>query len=105
LSLVLGVPLSFLFDEGDPVRAPAVLSDLSEEPAEAFCIDPLRRSETTELVDAYTAIGDADVLRRLVDLARAVAAEAAPGDPVAGSIVAAATTSHDSIRPRRRRSE
>jgi len=40
----------------------------------------MRRRETIELVDAYYAIDDAAVRRRLLELARALAAEGKPTD-------------------------
>jgi transcriptional regulator with XRE-family HTH domain len=75
LSRVLDVPVSFFFDDRDPVRAPAIPGGFSEPPAEAFDSDPLRKRETLELVEAYYAIEDAAVRRRLFELARALAAE------------------------------
>jgi transcriptional regulator with XRE-family HTH domain len=75
LSRVLDVPVSFFFDDVDPVRAPAIPGGFAEPPAEAFDADPLRRRETVELVEAYYAIDDAAVRRRLLDLARSLAAE------------------------------
>jgi transcriptional regulator with XRE-family HTH domain len=75
LSRVLDVPVSFFFDDMDPVRAPAIPGGFSEPPAEAFDSDPLRRRETVELVDAYYGIEDTAVRRRLLELARALAAE------------------------------
>src|SRR5918993_2784198 len=81
LSRVLDVPVAFFFDDTDPVRAPAIPGGFAEPPAEGFDSDPLRRPETAELVDAYFAIEDAAVRRRLLDLARALAAEGErPGD-------------------------
>jgi transcriptional regulator with XRE-family HTH domain len=80
LSRVLDVPVAFFFDDMDPVRAPAIPGGFSEPPAEGFDSDPLRRRETIELVDAYYAIEDAAVRRRLLDLARALAAEGKPTD-------------------------
>src|SRR5580704_19098396 len=77
LSRVLDVPVSFFFDDMDPVRAPAIPGGFAEPPAEAFDSDPLRRRETVELVDAYYTIEDTAVRRRLLDLARALAAEGA----------------------------
>src|SRR5277367_6239647 len=53
LSGVLGVPVSFFYDETDPVHAPPVPSGLEETPQEGFDSDPLRRRETLELIDAY----------------------------------------------------
>src|SRR5437764_9818936 len=75
LSRALDVPVSFFFDDVDPVRAPAIPGGFSEPPAEAFESDPLRKRETIELVEAYYAIDDAAVRRRLFELARALAAE------------------------------
>ncbi|MGC2412883.1 MAG: helix-turn-helix transcriptional regulator [Stellaceae bacterium] len=77
LSRVLDVPVSFFFDDVDPVRAPAIPGGFSEPPAEAFDSDPLRRRETIELVEAYYAIDDTAVRRRLLELARALASEGA----------------------------
>ena len=75
LSQVLDVPVAFFFDDTDPVRAPAIPAGFAEPPAEAFESDPLRRRETVELVEAYYAIDDTAVRRRLFDLAKALAAE------------------------------
>ena len=73
LSRVLDVPVSFFFDDVDPVRSPAIAGGFSE-PDEAFNSDPLRRSETVELVGAYYAIDDAAVRGCLGNLALALAA-------------------------------
>ena len=75
LSRVLDVPVSFFFDDMDPVRAPAIPGGFAEPPADVFESDPLRRPETVELIDAYFAIDDTAVRRRLLDLAKALAAE------------------------------
>jgi transcriptional regulator with XRE-family HTH domain len=72
LSRVLDVPVSFFFDDTDPVRAPA-MGSFGEPSAEAVESDPLRKPETFELVPAYFAIKDATVRRRLLDLAKALA--------------------------------
>ena len=84
LSRVLDVPVSFFFDDMDPVRAPAIPGGFAEPPAEGFESDPLRRRETVELVDAYYAVEDAAVRRRLLDLARALAAEGGTTDKTPG---------------------
>jgi transcriptional regulator with XRE-family HTH domain len=76
LSRVMDVPVSFFFDDVDPVRAPAIPGGFSEPPQEAFESDPLRKRETVELVDAYYTIEDAAVRRRLFELARTLAADA-----------------------------
>jgi transcriptional regulator with XRE-family HTH domain len=72
LSRVLDVPVSFFFDDLDPVRAPAIPGGFAEPPTEAFEADPLRRRETVELVEAYYAIEDTAIRRRLLDLAKAL---------------------------------
>src|SRR5262249_9382500 len=69
LSQVLDVPVSFFFDDTDPVRAPATPAGF----AEAFDADPLCRRETLELVSAYYRIDDPALRRRLFELARALA--------------------------------
>jgi transcriptional regulator with XRE-family HTH domain len=74
LSRVLDVPVEFFFDNTDPVRAPAIPAGFAEPPAEPFESDPLCQRETIELVEAYYAIVDAAVRRRLFDLAKALAA-------------------------------
>src|SRR3954470_119040 len=78
LSRVLDVPVSFFFDDTDPVRAPA-MGGFAERPAEAFESDPLRKRETVELIRGYFSIEDGTVRRRLLDLAKALAAESDSG--------------------------
>ncbi|HZT87049.1 MAG TPA: helix-turn-helix transcriptional regulator [Stellaceae bacterium] len=71
LGRVLDVPVSFFFDDTDPVRAPA--SDgFSEAPGAVFDSDPLHRQETIELVEAYYRVKDPAVRRRFLDLAKAI---------------------------------
>src|SRR5919205_4612142 len=53
LSRVLDVPVSFFFDDMDPVRAPAIPGGFAEPPAAAFDADPLRKRETLDLIEAY----------------------------------------------------
>ncbi len=74
LSRVLDVPVSFFFDDTDPVRSPAIPAGFAEAPADAFDADPLRRRETLDLVNAYYRIDDLVLRRRLFDLAKALAA-------------------------------
>ena len=73
LSRVLDVPVSFFFDDMDPVRAPAIPGGFAEPSAEAFDADPLRKRETVDLVTAYYTIDDTVVRRRLFELAKALA--------------------------------
>src|ERR671917_530930 len=77
LSLVLDVPVSFFFDDTDPVRAPA-MGGIGKLPAEELEADPLRRPEALELVRAYFAIEDTMVRRRLRDLVKALASPEKP---------------------------
>jgi transcriptional regulator with XRE-family HTH domain len=79
LSGVLAVPVSFFFDDMDPVRAPAIAADFAETVTrEAIEADLLQRRETVELVSAYYAIEDTTVRRRLFDLAKELAGNGAP---------------------------
>jgi len=80
LSGVLGVPIAFFFDETDPVHAPPVPIGFAESPQESFDSDPLRRSETLELIAAYYKIDDAAVRRRLFDLAKTLAGSGGTDD-------------------------
>src|SRR5882762_303280 len=75
LSRVLDVPVSFFFDNTDPVRADAIPGGFAQPPAEGSESDPLRRHETIELLDSYYAIDDAAVRHRFLALARALAGE------------------------------
>src|SRR5580692_2630680 len=43
LSRVLDVPVSFFYDQTDPVRAPAIPAGFAETPQESFDSDPMRR--------------------------------------------------------------
>ena len=71
LSRVLDVPVSFFFDDTDPVRAPA-MGGFAEPPANVFKSDPRRKQETIELVRAYFAIEDETVRQRFRDLVKAL---------------------------------
>ena len=82
LGRVLDVPVQFFYDDQDPVRAPAIPAGFAESPQEGFDSDPLRRSETLDLVGAYYNIEDPAVRRRLFDLAKALASGSeAASDP------------------------
>ncbi len=81
LSRVLDVPVSFFFDDIDPVRAPAIPAGFAEPPAEGFDADPLRKRETLELVNAYYQIEDVALRRRLFDLVKALVAAAGEQAP------------------------
>ena len=72
LSRVLDVPISFFFDDTDPVRAPAI-GGVVEPPAKALS-DPVRERETIELIRVYFSIKSTEVRRRLLDLTKTLAA-------------------------------
>jgi len=76
LSRVLDVPVSFFFDETDPVRAPAIPLGFEETPQEGFDSDPMRKRETQDLIGAYYEIDDAAIRRRLFELVKSLAARA-----------------------------
>jgi transcriptional regulator with XRE-family HTH domain len=73
LSRLLDVPISFFFDNTDPVRAPAM--SFAEPASEAIASDLLSKPETLELVRAFFTIEDPMVRRRLLDCVKALAPE------------------------------
>jgi transcriptional regulator with XRE-family HTH domain len=73
LCRILGVRVGFFYEGLDPARA--ANPGFAEAPAEPFESDPLRQCETIELVEAFYAIGDPAVRRRLFELARQLAAK------------------------------
>ena len=77
LARELDVPIQFFYDDTDPVRAPALPSGFEESSQEGFDSDPMRRREALELIGAYYEIDDMAVRRRLLDLAKALAASQA----------------------------
>jgi transcriptional regulator with XRE-family HTH domain len=77
LGRVLDVPVSFFFDDTDPVWAPPIPADFAESTAKAVEADPLRRAETVDLVSAYHNIQNAATRQRLLDLLKALSRKAA----------------------------
>jgi transcriptional regulator with XRE-family HTH domain len=71
LSRALDVPIAFFYDTHDPVKPPAMAG--VAEPGRPTFDDPFTRPETTELVDAYYAIEDPAMRRRLFELIKALA--------------------------------
>jgi transcriptional regulator with XRE-family HTH domain len=76
-SRILDVPVSFFFDDRDPVRAPPISQTPIEPPITG---NPLERLETTDLVTAYHQITDAGLRRRVLDLAKALASRERPSE-------------------------
>jgi hypothetical protein len=73
LCRILGVGVGFFYDGLDPAHAGN--PGFAETSAEPFESDPLRQRETIDLVEAYYAIRDPAVRRRLFELARQLAAK------------------------------
>jgi transcriptional regulator with XRE-family HTH domain len=73
LAQVFDVPVSFFFDETDPVRAPAIPEGFLGEEPKASGSDLLHAPETQELVASFYAITDELSRRRLFELAKALA--------------------------------
>lgn len=71
LSRVLGVPVSYFFDDMDPSLTGRA-AGLSEMP-EPFADDQLAKRETLEMVRAYYRIADPNVRKRMFELVKAVA--------------------------------
>jgi transcriptional regulator with XRE-family HTH domain len=72
---VLGVKVASFYEGYEEAGAP---SGFAEPPAAAFQSDPLQRRDTIELCNAFYAIDDAAVRRRLLDLAKTLAAGGEP---------------------------
>jgi len=74
-SCILGVPVSFFFDDmPEDLKTPEgqKLSGLADNEQAAIDRDPMTRRETLELVRAYYQIADPAIRKRLLDLARSV---------------------------------
>ena len=69
MSKVLGVDVPYFYEDYGEA-GPSGLA----EPAATLQSDPLQRRETAELFDAFYAIDDQKLRRRLLDLARTLAA-------------------------------
>jgi transcriptional regulator with XRE-family HTH domain len=77
LSRVLDVPISFFFDDmSDDTSAQSprmMVAGLVEETTASMEADPMTKRETLELVRAYYRITDAQVRKRIFELAKALA--------------------------------
>ncbi len=70
IARILDVPISFFYDDTDPVRAPAA-AELAQ-PLIDTERDPFQREQTIDLVTAYYAISSEKIRRQLVELAKAL---------------------------------
>jgi transcriptional regulator with XRE-family HTH domain len=78
LSRVLDVPVSFFFEEmapglaGPPAKGEHKPKGMTESES-AYQAEPMMKRETLELVRAYLKIADAQLRRRVFELAKAIA--------------------------------
>lgn len=75
ISTILNVPVSFFFEDA-PGEGAGVHSGLAETSSSNYVVDFLSSSEGLQLNRAFVKISDAKVRRKLVDLVKALAAEA-----------------------------
>ncbi len=71
-SRILGVPVSYFFDDMDP-SITGKAAGLAEGPAEKFTTDHLAKRETLELVRAYYRISKPAVRKRVFEVVKAIA--------------------------------
>ncbi|AWK87998.1 helix-turn-helix domain-containing protein [Azospirillum thermophilum] len=71
LSQVLGVPVSYFFDDM-PAPGNVIQEEIAEEGGEPDEFESMARRETLELVRAYYRIDDAGVRKRTFDLVKAL---------------------------------
>ncbi|MDE1159850.1 MAG: helix-turn-helix transcriptional regulator [Neorhizobium sp.] len=74
ISSILNVPVSFFFEDAPGDQAGA--SGMAEASSSNYVVDFLSSSEGLQLNRAFVKIADPKVRRRLVDLVKALAAEA-----------------------------
>lgn len=74
LSQVLGVPVSFFFDDMPPPESEAVLV-VDGQASETDEFESMARRETLELVRAYYRISEPSVRKRTFDLVKALGGE------------------------------
>ena len=75
ISSILNVPVSFFFEDAPGEQADAQ-TGLAEASSSNYVVDFLSSSEGLQLNRAFVKIGDPKVRRKLVDLVKALAAEA-----------------------------
>ena len=80
ISEVLGVPVSFFFEDAPSTGAP--LAGMREPESGDYVVDFLSTSEGLQLNKAFVKIADPKVRRRVVELVRSLAEE--PSEPVGG---------------------
>ena len=76
ISSILNVPVSFFFEDAPGESSSSGSSGLAEASSSNYVVDFLSSSEGLQLNRAFVKIGDPRVRRKLVDLVKALAAEA-----------------------------
>ncbi len=76
ISSILNVPVSFFFEDAPGGEQADVQSGLAEASSSNYVVDFLSSSEGLQLNRAFVKITDPKVRRKLVDLVKALAAEA-----------------------------
>lgn len=74
LARVLGVPISFFYDEA-PGMGKAAAPGFAEQPEESYVVEFLGTRDGLELNKAFVRITDPTVRRSIVDLVRSLAGE------------------------------
>lgn len=77
IAKILGVPVEFFFD-GAPSGEMGAAAGFGEMPQQKLMSDFMSTSEGVQLTRAFVRIPDAQVRRRLIDLAEALAANPPP---------------------------
>jgi len=75
ISSILNVPVSFFFEDA-PGEQPSGLSGMAEASSSNYVVDFLSSSEGLQLNRAFVKITDPKVRRKVVELVKALAAEA-----------------------------
>ncbi|MBB5276227.1 transcriptional regulator with XRE-family HTH domain [Rhizobium rosettiformans] len=75
ISNILTVPVSFFFEDA-PGEQPANSTGMAEASSSNYVVDFLSSSEGLQLNRAFVKIADPKVRRKIVDLVKALAAEA-----------------------------
>lgn len=76
ISSILNVPVSFFFEDAPGEGSSSGASGMAEASSSNYVVDFLSSSEGLQLNRAFVKIGDPKVRRKLVDLVKALAAEA-----------------------------
>lgn len=76
ISSILNVPVSFFFEDVPGEGSSSGASGMAEASSSNYVVDFLSSSEGLQLNRAFVKIGDPKVRRKLVDLVKALAAEA-----------------------------